>query len=222
MRAILFSAILFSIASLQAETAALNPPPLKPDAAADPAAPANLWTVIGRWHVKHPEWEGDIDLLADGRFSWSNGDGGRWTLAAERGSPLLILRWDLWGTESASMITGDYFRGKTAKGQIDLTRLAKVQPSARATGAPAVEFRTWSQGEPPLKLIPATEGFCALTTVAGGFAGGGEAVSVYIDDSDGIWYLNGRSQQEGVTATCIIVRYKGLGQAVSPSAAAPR
>lgn len=69
-----------------------------------------------------------------------------------------------------------------------------------------VEFRHWRQGEPPVKLIRKEEGFCALTGVGGGFAGGGEEAHVYIDD-DGYWYLGGKSMQSGMSADCVIVRY---------------
>ncbi len=69
-----------------------------------------------------------------------------------------------------------------------------------------VSFATWKQGEPPQRLIRATDGFCALTTVTGHFQGGGEVVSVYIGD-DGYWYLGGKSMQQGVHATCVIVPY---------------
>lgn len=69
-----------------------------------------------------------------------------------------------------------------------------------------VEFRQWHRGEPPVKLIPKDDGFCALTSVAGRFAGSGEQVGVYIG-ADDYWYLGGKSDQEGVSASCMIVRY---------------
>ena len=72
--------------------------------------------------------------------------------------------------------------------------------------ANGVEFRSWHQGEPPVKMIRKEEGFCALTSVGGGFAGGGEQAHVYID-TDGYWYLGGKSMQDGVSAECVIVRF---------------
>lgn len=79
--------------------------------------------------------------------------------------------------------------------------------SAREFDPATVTFASWSQGEPPKRLIRSSEGFCALTSVTGHFQGGGEIVKVYVDD-DGFWYLGGGSMQEGVSAQCIIVRYQ--------------
>ena len=80
-------------------------------------------------------------------------------------------------------------------------------PVSRLHRAPnEVEFRSWHQGEPPVKLIRKEEGFCALTGVGGGFAGVGEEVHVYIGD-DGYWYLGGKSMQAGVSAECVIMRF---------------
>ncbi len=75
-----------------------------------------------------------------------------------------------------------------------------------APAAGNVEFRRWHQGEPPLRLIRKTEGFCALTGLSGHFQGGGEEVRLYIGD-DGYWYLGGKSMQDGVEAECVVVRY---------------
>ena len=84
-------------------------------------------------------------------------------------------------------------------------------PAAAATplgsGNPRVEFRTWAQGEAPIKLIRQDEGFCALTSVTGHFEGGGEQVRVYLD-ADGYWYLGGKSAQQSVSAQCIIVHFR--------------
>ena len=36
----------------------------------------------------------------------------RWTLTAEGGTPLLVLRWDQYGTESLAMVGPHHFRGQ--------------------------------------------------------------------------------------------------------------
>ena len=58
-----------------------------------------------------------------------------------------------------------------------------------------------------MKLLRADEGFCALTSVTGHFAGSGEVVKVYVAE-DGYWYLAGRSMQDDVAAECIVIRYR--------------
>jgi regulation of enolase protein 1 (concanavalin A-like superfamily) len=70
----------------------------------------------------------------------------------------------------------------------------------------SVETRIWRQGEPPVRIMPKDDGFCALSLVTGHFQGGGEMVKVYIG-KDGWWYLGGQSRQEGVVGECIVVRY---------------
>jgi hypothetical protein len=37
-------------------------------------------------------------------------------LASLQGTPLLVLLWDNWGTESLLMVTPDYFRGQVKPG----------------------------------------------------------------------------------------------------------
>lgn len=82
------------------------------------------------------------------------------------------------------------------------------EPSvAKTIHTPSVEIRSWHQGEAPIRLIRKDQGFCALSLVTGGFAGGGEIVKVWIGPDD-YWYLGGQSQQEGVGAECIVVRYR--------------
>ncbi len=55
-----------------------------------------------------------------------------------------------------------------------------------------VTFYDWSSGSPPVKMIHRSEGFCFLSSIGGGFNGGGEEVRVHIGE-DGYWYLSGRS-----------------------------
>ena len=73
-----------------------------------------------------------------------------------------------------------------------------------------------------VKLIRQDEGFCALTSVTGHFAGDGEQVKVYVAE-DGYWYLGGHSRQHDVATECIVVRYRSKGNTrpgVSDEAAA--
>ena len=68
------------------------------------------------------------------------------------------------------------------------------------------EYR-WQRGEPKVKLIHRSEGFCYLSKVAGHFEAGGERVSVTIGD-DGFWYLDCRTGQD-LWARAISVKPKG-------------
>ena len=65
----------------------------------------------------------------------------------------------------------------------------------RAYAAPPaaeVSRYDWKNGDPPVRMIRKEEGFCYLTALSGGFAGGGEVANVYIAD-DGYWYLGGQT-----------------------------
>lgn len=57
-------------------------------------------------------------------------------------------------------------------------------------------------GEGPIKMIHAKDGFGFLSTISGNFAGGGEEARVYIDDKDGFWYLELRTQQPLLAQAC--------------------
>ena len=51
------------------------------------------------------------------------GTTGKWILTADGGTPLLLFRWDLFGTESLTMVTPDHFRGQKRNGRfIDMRR----------------------------------------------------------------------------------------------------
>ena len=106
------------------------------------------------------------------------------------------------------MVGPDEFLGNPARGNLRMRR-HQVPPTIRATVMPgaSIETRTWSQGEPPVKLIRADEGFCALTKVTGNFEGSGESVQVHVAE-DGYWYLDGTSHQAGVCAECVVVRHR--------------
>lgn len=72
------------------------------------------WTIVGDWRVTHPHWTDILTLHADGTATTAQqGTTARWTLTAEGGTPLLVLRWDQYGTESLAMVGPHHFRGQT-------------------------------------------------------------------------------------------------------------
>jgi hypothetical protein len=165
------------------------------------------WSVVGAWNVRHPDWSGTLTLDENGAFTVTpQHDSGHWTLTALHDRVVLVLAWDHWPAETVTMVSPDEFsstvRGQGGEGEMTLRRVHR--PEVRLGGQ--VETAKWSQGQPPVRLIRVEEGFCALTQVTGSFQGGGESVRVYVGD-DGYWYLGGDSQQEGVGAECIVVRY---------------
>jgi hypothetical protein len=156
------------------------------------------WSIAGTWNAQDVAWTGSITILPDGTFTHPNGTGGRWTLSGLQDHLMLVLAWDDWPAETLTMHSPSDFRGKTMQ-------LHRVLPVTSAVFGP-IETRTWRQGEPPVRIMPKADGFCALSLVTGHFQGGGEVVKVYIGE-DGYWYLGGQSGQEGVAAQCIVVRY---------------
>ena len=75
------------------------------------------WSVVGEWRVTHPFWTDVLSLRADGTLiTTRQGTTGRWTLTADAGTPLLVIRWDMFGTESLSMVSQDHFRGQPRRG----------------------------------------------------------------------------------------------------------
>jgi hypothetical protein len=103
------------------------------------------WSIVGDWRVTHPDWTGVLTIRADGTLSNSIRATGRWLLASDAGTPLLVIRWDLFGTESLSMVTADHFRGQKRKGRfIDMRRgdeaattKPKGNPEDAAKGVPS-------------------------------------------------------------------------------------
>ena len=63
---------------------------------------------------------------------------------------------------------------------------------------PQIRSYVWSQGQPPVQMIPTSQGVCFLTHVRGQFEGTGESVSVIRQNDH--WYLTGESRQSGVQA----------------------
>lgn len=82
------------------------------------------WSVVGAWSVTHPYWTDVLTFLDNGTFSATDAtNSGRWTLTAQSGTPLLVLRWDRWGTESLMMVEQKHFRGQVSPGSfMDMRR----------------------------------------------------------------------------------------------------
>lgn len=82
------------------------------------------WTILGDWRVTHPNWTDILTLHADGTATTAQqGTTARWTLTAEGGTPLLVLRWDTYGTESLAMVGPHHFRGQHSNNSyIDMRR----------------------------------------------------------------------------------------------------
>src|SRR5688500_17415373 len=71
------------------------------------------WTIIGEWRVTHPHWTDLVTLSADGSLTTSRQQTtGKWLLTADAGTPIIVFRWDLYGTESVAMVGPNHFRGQ--------------------------------------------------------------------------------------------------------------
>ena len=82
------------------------------------------WSLVGDWNVTHPYWTDVMTFRADGTMSTRDqGTTGRWVLTADAGTPLLVLRWDEFGTESLLMTGQNHFRGQIHPGSfMDMRR----------------------------------------------------------------------------------------------------
>ncbi len=93
------------------------------------------WSVVGEWRATHPFWADMLILRTDGSFhTEQHGMAGKWTLSAEAGTPLLILRWDRWGTESLLMVGPDHFRGQIEIGKFMDMRRGEEPAKAETSG----------------------------------------------------------------------------------------
>ncbi|HEX8295233.1 MAG TPA: hypothetical protein VF593_02965 [Chthoniobacteraceae bacterium] len=77
-----------------------------------PATANKTWSVVGNWDCSHPGWKDTVSIHADGSFSRGSGDSGRWTLTGLDGGVVLLLAWDRWPAETATMVSADEFRGR--------------------------------------------------------------------------------------------------------------
>ena len=182
------------------------------------AAADKPWSVVGAWSAIQTTWRGTLTLLPDGSVvNAENKPDGQWVLTAEQGQVHLIIRWRKWPADDLALVNANEFYGTDGRSELRLRRQpAPLAPRGGQAAGEAVEFHSWHQGEPAVKLIRRDEGFCALTSVSGQFEGSGELVEVYLAD-DGYWYLGGRSQQQDVAAECIVIRFHDKG-AAAPAA----
>lgn len=77
---------------------------------------------------------------------------------------------------------------------------------------PHISVFTWSQGSPPVQMITGAQGVCFLTGIRGKFRGSGEFVEIDHDPANPLsnnpQMLLGHSDQQGVLANAMCVRYK--------------
>lgn len=88
------------------------------------------YSVVGEWRMTHPAWDGSLTLAADGTLR--RGDrppSGRWTLTADRGTPMLILQWNKYATEALTMVSPEYFRGNNWNGSFFELRRGEKAPA---------------------------------------------------------------------------------------------
>jgi len=90
-----------------------------------------------------------------------------------------------------------------ASGASGLAPTSSTNRSPRSQPQPRVV--RWRVGQERVRLMRAADGFCFLSAVGGGFAGGGEWVRVAIDD--GWWYLSGHCLQPELWAEATCVAY---------------
>lgn len=92
-----------------------------------------LWSVVGDWKVTHPSWTDVVTLRDDGTMrTRTHETTGRWVLTADSGTPLLVLRWDDYGTESLLMTGKNHFRGQIQPGSfMDMRREKEKQTPER-------------------------------------------------------------------------------------------
>ena len=69
----------------------------------------------------------------------------------------------------------------------------------------SADSHNWKQGDPTVKMIGQSEGFCFLSGMGGHFQGQGEEVRVAQAES-GEWTLSGTSKQFGVAAEAVSVK----------------
>jgi hypothetical protein len=58
-------------------------------------------------------------------------------LAADHGHPSLVLRWDIWGTESLDWVGENHFSGSTRFGPFEFVR-EPAATDANASGRPGI------------------------------------------------------------------------------------
>ncbi len=132
------------------------------------------------------------------------------------------------GGEGVKVALGDdgywYLSGKSVKPYLRAQAIGLHFVDAKGLQAEITRY-SWKRGEPPVKMIHRSEGFCGLALIGGGFEGPAEHVRLFVGE-DGYWYLSARSRQKAMYADAIAVRVSKTGEAdrtdASPPASAPR
>lgn len=93
---------------------------------------SSQWSVVGEWRGTHPAWSDNVTIRADGTMEIARQrSSGKWTLTSESGTPMLVFRWDQFGTESLLMVGPDHFRGKTRNGGVFELRRGEERSASR-------------------------------------------------------------------------------------------
>jgi hypothetical protein len=138
------STILALIATLGMWSLSADEPATSPSEAVS-STPTVFWTVVGTWNVRNPDWirlpnrTDTITIASDGTYQSGIGETGRWILTADQGTPVLVMRWTNFATESVAMVNSDYFRGqKRGNRFIEMRRAATPEqatsPSEQSDG----------------------------------------------------------------------------------------
>lgn len=111
--------------------AAQTPEPPAPDTQPSENDIYPRWSVLGEWKVTHPSWTDVVTFRDDGTMRTKTQETtGRWVLSSDTGTPLLVLRWDAYGTESLLMVGPQHFRGQIQPGSfMDMRRGDEKQAS---------------------------------------------------------------------------------------------
>jgi hypothetical protein len=96
------------------------------------------------------------------------------------------------GGENAGVILSDdgtwLADGESHQGELDYSLVVYQQLDGLELNAEVKEYQ-WKRGEPKVRMIARSEGFCFLSHVGGHFEGGGESARVTVGP-DGYWYLD--------------------------------
>jgi hypothetical protein len=100
------------------------------------------FTVVGDWHVTHPWWVDTVTLRPDGTvLTHRMGTTGHWILTGDGGTPVIVFRWNLFGTESVAMVTPDHFRGQVRNGRFMDMRRGNEGVAAERSSDPVLPSR---------------------------------------------------------------------------------
>lgn len=120
--------ILILCATMRCGLPAQTSEPNAPDTAQNEKDIYPRGSVVGEWNFTHPYWTDVLTFREDGTFHTKSAEtSGRWVLTADKGTPLLVLRWERYGTESLLMVNQGHFRGQVQPGSfMDMRRGEKA------------------------------------------------------------------------------------------------